>query len=370
MSRLPGASLPSMSGGGFYNLHSSLQDAAIRKVLPLWRDALKNVAITDRRVTIVDYGSSEGRNSLAPIGAAIESVRARTGAQTPVSVIHTDLPGNDFSTLFRMLIESEDSYLKSGAEIYPSAIGRTYFEQILPANSVEIAWNSWTLQWMSENPVEDPDFLYGAFSPNPWVREAVSQQLQKDWRAFLRLRAIELAPGGRMLCLFGSRDESILGWEWIAGSLWSVILDMWREGLISDSEKLRINLPLGPRGVEAIRQPFDQEGHYSGLRLLHAEVMQSPDPYWREFQKTQNAAQLGENWKNFMKAVFEPVIRTQIDPSRNVIAIVDEIFERFAAKVAATPRETEHYVGIAIVEKIDDGGSGADRRASMRSPES
>lgn len=369
MSRLPGASLPSMSGGGFYNLHSSLQDAAIRKALPLWRDALKDVAITDRRVTIVDYGSSEGRNSLAPIGAAIESVRARTGAKTPISVIHTDLPGNDFSTLFRILIESEDSYLKSGGEIYPSAIGRSYFEQILPANSVEIAWNSWTLQWMSENPVEDPDFLYGAFSPNEWVREAVSQQLEEDWRAFLRLRAIELAPGGRMLCLFISRNDRVLGWEWIAGSLWSVILDMWREGLISDAEKLRINLPLGPRGIEAIRQPFDREGVFSGLQLLHAEVMQSPDPYWPEFLKTQNAAQLGENWKNFMKAVFEPVIRTQINPSRNVIAVVDEIFERFAARVAATPRETEHYVGIAIIQKLADGGARANRRVSMRSQE-
>ena len=352
MSRLPGASLPSMTGGGFYNRHSSLQDAAIRKVLPLWREALKGVALADRGVTIVDYGSSEGRNSLAPIGAAIECVRARKSSETPVSVIHTDLPGNDFSTLFRTLIESEDSYLNTNAEIYPSAIGRSYFEQILPANSVDIAWNSWTLQWMSKNPVEDPDFLYGAFSPNEWVRTAVAQQLEQDWRAFLRLRAIELAPGGRMLCLFGSRGETTLGWEWIAGALWSVILDMWREGLISDAEKLRINLPLGPRGVDAIRQPFNQEGVFSGLRLLHAEVMQSPDPYWPEFLKTQNAGQLGENWKNFMKAVFQPVIRTQLDPSRNTSELVDQIFERFVTVVAATPRETEHYVGIAIVEKI------------------
>jgi hypothetical protein len=360
MSKLPGASLPGMTGGGFYNRHSSLQDAAIRKVLPLWKGALKEVAIAHRSVTIVDYGSSEGRNSMAPIRAAIESVRGRTGAATPISVIHTDLPGNDFSTLFHTLIDSEDSYLKDSAEIYPSAIGRSYFEQILPANSVDIAWNSWTLQWMSENPVEDPDFLYGAFSPHEWVREAVAQQLEKDWRAFLRLRAIELAPGGRMLCLFGSRGDTTLGWEWIAGALWSVILEMWREGLISEAEKLRINLPLGPRGVDAIRQPFDREGVFSGLRLLHAEVMQSPDPYWPEFQKTQNAAQLGENWKNFMKAVFAPVIRTQLDPSSHASGRVDEIFERFAVAVAASPRETEHYVGVAIVEKIAVGGAGAD----------
>ncbi len=362
MSKLSGASLPGMTGGGFYNLHSTLQDAAIRKVLPLWRDALKDVAIAGRFVTIADYGSSEGRNSMAPISAAIEIVRARAGAQIPVSVIHTDLPGNDFSTLFRTLIESDDSYQKKGAEIYASAIGRSYFEQILPANSVDIAWNSWTLQWMSQNPVEDPDFLFGPNSPHEWVREAVTQQQEKDWRAFLSLRSIELAPGGRMLCLFGSKGDSTLGWEWIPEVLWNVVQDMWRQGLLSDEEKLRINLPLGPRDLDAIRQPFDQEGVFSGLRLLRAEILQSPDPYWPAFQKTQNASQFGENWKNFMKAVFAPVVRTQLDPSGDTSARVDEMFERFAAEVAVSPRETQHYVGLAIVEKIDSAGSGDNRQ--------
>ena len=360
MSKLPGASLPGMQGGGFYNRHSSLQDAAIRKVLPLWREALEGAALANRDVTIVDYGSSEGRNSMAPIGAAIDCVRQRTNDAASISVIHTDLPGNDFSTLFRTLIENEDSYLKRGAGIYPSAIGRSYFEQIVPANSVDIAWNSWTLQWMSENPVEDPDFLYGAYSPNAWVRDAVAQQLEKDWRVFLSLRAIELAPGGRMLCLFGSKGDTTLGWEHVARTLWRVVEDMWREGALSETEKLRINLPLGPRDIDAIRKPFGEGGVYSGLRLLHAEIMLSPDPYWPDYQKTKNASQLGENWKNFMKAVFAPVIQTQLDPSPQTTARVDDIFERFAVAIASSPRETEHYVGIAIVEKIADDRRGDD----------
>jgi len=362
MSKRPGASLPGMTGGGFYNRHSGLQDAAIRMVLLMWREALKGGALADRGVTIVDYGSSEGRNSMAPIGMAIAIVRERTGAETPIQVIHTDLPGNDFSTLFRLLIDNDDSYQKRDAQIYPSAIGRSYFEQILPANSVDIAWNSWTLQWMSENPVDDPDFLYGVCSPRQEVRAVVAQQLEKDWRAFLNLRAIELRPGGRMLCLFGSHGRNSLGWEWIVNALWGVVLDMWREGILSDAEKLRINLPLGPRDIDAIRKPFGDAGVFSGLRLLRAEVIQSPDPYWPEFQKTKNASQLGENWKNFMKAVFAPAIATQLDPSQDAAARVDEIFDRFAVAIASSPRETQHYVGFAIVEKIDADGRGVDDR--------
>ena len=59
-------------------------------------------------------------------------------------------------------------------------------------------------------------------------------------------------------------------------------------------------------------------------------------------------------------AVFAPVLQTQLDPSKEPAARVDEIFTRFAAVVASSPRETEHYVGIAIVEKIIGDGRGRD----------
>ena len=176
------SSLPGMERGGFYNQNSTLQDAAIQKILPLWREVVKTAALKDGSVTIADYGSSEGRNSMAPLSLAVEMIWQKVGPELPINVIHTDLPGNDFSALFQTILEDEKSYLKLGECIYPSAIGRSYFEQILPTASVDLAWNTWTLQWMSRNPVEDPDFLYGAYSQKEWVRECVQKQLAEDWR--------------------------------------------------------------------------------------------------------------------------------------------------------------------------------------------
>lgn len=346
------SSLPGMEGGGFYNQNSTLQDAAIQKVLPLWREVVETALLQDDSVTIVDYGSSEGRNSMTPLSIAVEKVRKIKGRESPINIIHTDLPGNDFSALFQTIIENQNSYLRLGGEIYPSAVGRSYFEQILPAASVDLAWNTWTLQWMSKNPVEDPDFLYGAYSQKEWVRKSVEKQLAEDWREFLRLRSIELKPGGGMLCLFGSKGQTMLGWEWTLNAFWSGILDMNREGLLSDDDKLRINLPLGPRDINAIKEPFGQNGLYEGLILEHAEVMQSPDPFWPEYLVTKDTKQFGQNWKNFMKAVFAPVIRLQLDPAKDGSMRVEDIFDRFAAAISADPRETEHYVGIAILKKV------------------
>lgn len=346
------SSLPGMERGGFYNQNSTLQNAAIHKILPLWQEVVETAPLNDDSATIVDYGSSEGRNSMIPLSMAIEKVREIKGSNCPISVIHTDLPGNDFSALFQTIIENENSYLRLSDDLYPSAIGRSYFEQILPANSVDLAWNTWTLQWMSKNPVEDSDFLYGAYSHKEWVRQSVEKQLAEDWREFLRLRSVELKPGGAMLCLFGSKGTTMLGWEWTLNAFWSGILDMHKEGLLSDKDKLRINLPLGPRDIKAIKEPFGQNGLYEGLMLEHAEVMQSPDPFWPEYLITKDTKQFGQNWKNFMKAVFAPVIRSQLEPEKDTSILVEEIFDRFAVAVSAHPRETEHFVGVAILRKV------------------
>ena len=61
-------------------------------------------------IVIADYGSSEGHNSLLPLGAAIAILRQRIGPDRAISVVHTDLPENDFSVLFETLNTDPNSY--------------------------------------------------------------------------------------------------------------------------------------------------------------------------------------------------------------------------------------------------------------------
>jgi hypothetical protein len=87
-----------MQGGGFYNRNSGLQAANLTSALPLLEEAARSVAGAGS-VVIADYGSSQGRNSMRPMRAAIEVLRARAGSERPIEVIHTDLPSNDFASL-------------------------------------------------------------------------------------------------------------------------------------------------------------------------------------------------------------------------------------------------------------------------------
>lgn len=70
-------------------------------------------------VVIADYGSSEGRNSLAALSGAVDDLQARTDGwppdgPRPVAVVDTDQPGNDFCTLFEVMADDPGSYRRSG----------------------------------------------------------------------------------------------------------------------------------------------------------------------------------------------------------------------------------------------------------------
>jgi SAM-dependent methyltransferase len=53
----------------------------------------------DEPIVIADYGSSQGKNSLAPMRVAAEISRSRVGSDRPILVCHIDLAINDFNVV-------------------------------------------------------------------------------------------------------------------------------------------------------------------------------------------------------------------------------------------------------------------------------
>jgi hypothetical protein len=109
-------------------------------------------------VVIADYGAATGHNSLKPMSAAIGVLRQRTRHDHAILVAHTDVPDNDFTALFRTLADDHDSYLHHDTASFPSAIGRSFYGQILPSNTVNLGWSSWAVQWLSRIPAGAPEF--------------------------------------------------------------------------------------------------------------------------------------------------------------------------------------------------------------------
>jgi hypothetical protein len=111
-----------MEGGGFYNRHSAMQATGAAALHALWEDACRRVDIEQGPVTIVDFGSSQGRNSMIPMRIAIDGLRERLGPSVPIEIVHTDLPSNDYTALFEALALDPNSYMIGTSGVSPFAM--------------------------------------------------------------------------------------------------------------------------------------------------------------------------------------------------------------------------------------------------------
>src|SRR5215467_3822378 len=91
-----------MKGDGFYDAHSEMQLSVIAHTSELITEAVARIPLASEVFSIIDYGSAEGKNSVVSVKLALDAVRKRNPLQL-VSIVHNDLPANDFNRLFANL---------------------------------------------------------------------------------------------------------------------------------------------------------------------------------------------------------------------------------------------------------------------------
>jgi len=204
-----------MEGGGSYNLHAKVPAGGGNLALPYLEKAAQSCTLPpgSEPVVIADYGSSQGKNSLAPMHAAIRCLRTRIGRERAIAVIHVDQYANDFNTLFDVLHRDPERYSIDDPNVFPSAIGRSFYENVFPCEQVDLGWCSYAAVWLSRVPVLIPGhFVYLASTGD--VRASFDRQAADDWKLFLSLRARELRAGGRLVVVLpGLNDAGASGFE-------------------------------------------------------------------------------------------------------------------------------------------------------------
>jgi hypothetical protein len=340
-----------MKGDGFYNRHSAMQATGIAALLSLWETACRTVVVGEGPLTIVDYGSSQGHNSMVPMRMAIDGLRCRSGPGVPIEVVHTDLPSNDFSALFEALVSDPDSYMNETSDVFPSAIGRSYFEPLLPPRRVHLGWTTWALQWMSASMIEAPDHILAGMSATPTVVSAVTKQQASDWERFLTLRSREMRPGAKLVAGFTARTATVTGWEWFLGELWSAVCDMRTDGWLSEGEQNHLTIPIGLRTLEEIREPFIRAECFADLVLEHLDLVKLTDPCWEQFERSGDVLAFAKRHADMTQAWCGPMIASLIEPSREPAAFVTELFTRFERRLSECPRPHEPYMAAVVLSK-------------------
>lgn len=328
-----------MEGGGFYNDHAQHQAKGGAHGLPLIARAFEGMALQGP-VTLADYGSATGRNSLAPMGLALAEVRRRLGPEVPVSIVHTDQPGNDFTGLFQLLRDDPESYLRRDGRAFASAVGRTFHEQVLPDACVDFGWCSFAAHWMSHAPVMPAGHVWPRQTA-PEVRAAFAAQAAADWRAFLAARAQELKPGGALVVVQPSLPEAepttfpVL-MPWVDAELDAMVLG----GALTPDERGRMTILVFERTAAEARLPF-ADGAFAGLTLVAEEAREMPDPFWPAYAADGDAAALADKHLGFFRAPFLPSLLAALDAGRDAAfraAFTDRLMAGLERRMRAAPQ--------------------------------
>jgi SAM dependent carboxyl methyltransferase len=357
MAKGPGTIVPTaMEGHGGYNRSSQVQAGGLSPAVPLLEEAARMVTLPGQMQTllIADYGSSQGHNSLLPLSTAISIIRERTATAQAISVAHTDLPQNDFTVLFQTLNTDPESYLRRYPDTYAMAIGRSFYEQILPSGSVTLGWSSWAVQWLSRAPSAIPDQVQVAFSKDPATRARFAQQAAEDWQNFLLARSRELSPGGRLVILTMATDQGNFGYEPLLAALYRTLEEMARGGFLQPKELHRMTIPTVGRSREDLMAPFISDGHCGRLRPQVIEVFHAEDHIWSEYERHGDARELGRQWAAFSRgSVFPTLVEALEEDAGKAAEFTTRLEAGIIDKLAKKPERM--VIPLARMLLVNDG---------------
>ncbi|KAF3936694.1 hypothetical protein ABW19_dt0200539 [Dactylella cylindrospora] len=236
-----------MTGGNVYNENCGQQHAA----------ALAGLALFDeiefgQNVTVVDYGCSEGGNSMPAMKHLISNLPSTSTAL----LTFNDLPSNDFTSLISLFPNI------SAPNVFHSIIPRSFYYPILPPSTVDIGFSMSSVNWLQNFPP--------AKAPNESVQEYLARRTgrnapaaHKDLIAFLKLRGEEFKSGGKLILVAPSRDieDEIVGEKNLKGLPYAVLGSMMKlvaMGKIPAEAVAGFNPPVYERSETEMNAAFEE----------------------------------------------------------------------------------------------------------------
>ncbi|CAF1137909.1 unnamed protein product [Adineta steineri] len=280
-----------------YNLNSAPQLAIIHKSFSYIQKAVEEhkakFSSTDI-FFIVDYGCAHGANSFIAIQAIIKALTQKYGLdiENQISVIYNDLPQNDWSAVFQVASQSSVTSLASG---------KSFYQQILPSNTVQFGYTSSATHWLSKKPCNLREHCYALGGKSSAEELKLwSTQAAEDYRLFLQHRSNELKKGAVLACVNPSRidvnDTGIL----------PIFHTLYRSAVtvLDEDELLNYNILVYYRSLEQETDPTLLKE--LNLELICADLHLLENPIYQDYyQKNINLEEFIEKYTEFVRSWSE-----------------------------------------------------------------
>jgi hypothetical protein len=264
------------------------------------------------------------------IALMLDRLTERIGCERDISVVHTDLPHCDYTSLFVTLETSPDSYRRGRPYAFASAIGHSFYDRLFPAGSLTLGWSSFALHWMSALPMPLREHIWPALASSD-ESKALAQVAAADWRNFLAHRAEELTPGGQLVLVIGAVDDNgATGPEPMMDLANDILRTLVTEGKLGAQAYAAMTIASRPRSRAEFTAPFDK-GDFAELSLEELVVAETPNAAMLRWRQTGDAAAFASDITGFFIAAFGPSLFGDNEPLRELFA------KRFTAAIARAP---------------------------------
>ncbi|XP_030928878.1 indole-3-acetate O-methyltransferase 1 [Quercus lobata] len=339
----------SMKGGKgetSYANNSQAQARHARSMLHLLEETLDGVQLNSPEVpfVVVDLGCSSGDNTIYIVNVIIKHMTKRyeaLGQEPPeFSAFFSDLPSNDFNTLFQLLPPLANYGGGSMEECLAADNHRSYFaagvpgsfyRRLFPAKSIDVFHSAFSLHWLSQLPESVLDkrstaynkgrvFIHGASES---TANAYKKQFQTDLAVFLRSRSQEMKRGGSMFLVCLGRTSVDPTDHGGAGLLFGThFQDAWddlvQEGLISAEKRDNFNIPVYAPSLQDFKEVVEADGSFAINKL---QVFKGGSPL--VVNQPDDAAEVGRALANSCRSVSGVLVDAHIGDK-----LSEELFSR------------------------------------------
>ena len=258
--------------------------------------------------------------------------------------------------MFEVLSSDPNRYALGDHNVLLCAIGRSFYEQVLPSESVDLGWSSYAAVWLRRVPALIPGHFFSSRSIGA-ARAGFEKQGAEDWKAFLTLRACEMRHDARLVVVLPAFSEH-------GSSRFPVFMEhantvlggMVDEGAITAEERSRMVLGAYPRRKSELLAPFANDGQFEDLVVEELEELQVIDRAWADYQLDGNKETLARKKAlffrpTFMSSLASALTRVREGDAEALRKFADRLQEGLIRRLTDQPTATDMLAQIMVVAK-------------------
>lgn len=346
-----------MSSGGLYSLATLGAKDVIDKATPMVLSALASIPApaSTSHWCFSDMGCADGGTSLDLWRAVVQSIRSKQNDD--IQIVYADQVFNDFNALARILHGHTvfDSYLPASNDVHVLQSASSFYQPILPGQSLHLGFSATAMHWLSEMPcnISNHVHMVGASGDE---KEAFAKQAAQDWQNILLQRSRELVSGGKLVLVNFCIDD---GGRHLGNTdgvnMFDNFNNNWQtflaQGTITADEYNAMTLPQYYNNVEEFSKPLqdpDSEVYRAGLRLDNISTHVVPCPFAVDFEKHGDATKFAKAYIPTIRSWNESIFKGALSDTRSGDE-KDEIIEAYYSLYEQQVRDNPEGHGMGYV---------------------